>query len=160
MKGKFIYYQSHQCDTKQMFGVFLYSTLNQRWRTGSFITLLDTYLSYVSLQTVLYCWVCQIFHEISEGACLIYVICVCLGIVVSKPYCVLLLLFCFLYSSCVPYAASFSGLFFFRCHFGILYRSLTYILSAIKTVLHRCCYTGYLRVLWSSYGFWKRFKDL
>ena len=100
MKGKCIYYQSHQCDTKQMFGVFLYSTLNQRWRTGSLITLLDTYLSYVSLQTVLYCWVCQIFHEISEGACLIYVICVCLRIVVSKTYCVLLLFFFFLFVLC------------------------------------------------------------
>ena len=36
-----------------------------------------------------------------EGSCLIYVVCVCLRIVVSKTYCVVFLLY--LYSSCVLY---------------------------------------------------------
>ena len=41
-----------------------------------------------------------------------------LCIVVSNTYCVVFL-FC-LSSSCIPYVASFSGLFFFECPFGIL----------------------------------------
>ena len=44
---------------------------------------------------------------------LFYVICVCLHIVVSNTYCVVLL-FC-LSSSCVPYIASFSRLFIVDC---------------------------------------------
>ena len=43
-----------------------------------------------------------------EGACLIYVICVCLCIVVSRTYCVVL---CFSFSSsCVRHVHSFSGM--------------------------------------------------
>jgi hypothetical protein len=45
-------------------------------------------------------------------------LCVCKCIVVSNTYCVVFL-FC-LFSSCVPYAASFSGLSIFDCPFGIL----------------------------------------
>ena len=71
------------------------------------------------------CDVCYDFHiktmfgsplppvVLYEGSCLIYVICVCLCIVVCDTYCVVFL-FCF-YSSCVPYVASFSGLFIFDC---------------------------------------------
>ena len=47
-------------------------------------------------------------------------LCVCKCIVVSNTYCVVFL-FC-LFSSCVPYAASFSGLSIFDCPFGILWR--------------------------------------
>ena len=43
---------------------------------------------------------------------------VCLRIVESNSYCDVFL-FCFS-SSCVPYVASFSGLSFFDCPFGIL----------------------------------------
>ena len=50
-------------------------------------------------------------------SCLIYIICVCLGIVVSNTYCVVFL-FC-LSSSCVPFVAGFSSLFNFDYHFGI-----------------------------------------
>ena len=53
-----------------------------------------------------------------ENSCLIYLICVCLRIVVSKTYCVVFL-FC-LSSSCLPYVARFSGLSIFDCPFGIL----------------------------------------
>ena len=42
-------------------------------------------------------------------SCLIYVICVCLRILVSKAYCVVFL-FC-LFSSCGPYVARFSRFF-------------------------------------------------
>ncbi len=49
-----------------------------------------------------------IIRYLWEGSCLIYVICTCLRIVVSKTYCVVFL-FC-LSSSCVSYVASFSGL--------------------------------------------------
>jgi hypothetical protein len=56
----------------------------------------------------------QLFEE---SSCLIYVICVCLGTVMSNTYCVEFLL-C-LSSSCVPYVASFSGLSIFNCPFGI-----------------------------------------
>ena len=55
---------------------------------------------------------------LQEGSCLIYVMCVCLHIVVSNTYYVVFL-FCFS-SSCVPYFASFSGLSFFECQFGII----------------------------------------
>jgi hypothetical protein len=55
--------------------------------------------------------------DVVEGSRLIYVICICLCIVLSNTYCVVFLL-CFS-SSCVPYVASFSGLFI-RC-------SLTFI---------------------------------
>jgi hypothetical protein len=55
---------------------------------------------------------------LQEGACLIYVICVCFRIVVSNTYCVVFS-FCFS-SSCVPYFARFSGLFCFDCPLGIL----------------------------------------
>jgi hypothetical protein len=48
------------------------------------------------------------------------VICVCLSIVVSNTHWIVFL-FCFS-PSCVPYDASFSGLFFFECPFGILLR--------------------------------------
>ena len=47
-----------------------------------------------------------------------HVMCVCLHIMVSNTYSVVLL-FC-LSSSCVPYVVSFSGLSFFYCPFGIL----------------------------------------
>jgi hypothetical protein len=36
---------------------------NQRWRTGSTITVLDSLITQVSFQTALCCWVCQILHE-------------------------------------------------------------------------------------------------
>jgi type III secretory pathway component EscS len=49
----------------------------------------------------------------------IYLMYVCLCIVVSNTYCVVILL-CFS-SSCVPYVASFSGLSFFDCHSVLLY---------------------------------------
>jgi len=49
---------------------------------------------------------------------LIYVICVFLCIAVSNIYCVVFL-FC-VSSSCVPYVASFSGLFMLDYLFGIL----------------------------------------
>jgi hypothetical protein len=49
-----------------------------------------------------------------------YLICACLHLVVSSIYCVVFLL-C-LSSSCVPYVASFSGLFIFYYPFGILQR--------------------------------------
>jgi hypothetical protein len=52
-------------------------------------------------------------------SCIVYGICVCLRIVVSDTYCVVFV-YCFS-SSCVPYAASFSGLFIFGCPFGILF---------------------------------------
>ena len=52
------------------------------------------------------------------SSCFIYVICVCLRIVVSNIYCVVVL-FC-LSSSCVPNVASFSGLLIFDCPFAIL----------------------------------------
>ena len=45
---------------------------------------------------------------LQEESCLFYVICVCLRIVMSNTYSVVFL-FC-LFSSCVPYVASFSGL--------------------------------------------------
>ena len=54
----------------------------------------------------------------SPGSCVIYVICVCLGILVSKTYCVVFL-FCFS-SSCVPYFPTFSELSIFDCPVGIL----------------------------------------
>jgi hypothetical protein len=38
---------------------------NQRWRTGSTITILDSLITQVSFQTALCCWVCQILHETS-----------------------------------------------------------------------------------------------
>jgi hypothetical protein len=47
-----------------------------------------------------------------ERACLIYIICVCLRIVVSNPYCVVSLL----------WFSSFCGLSFFDCPFGIIER--------------------------------------
>jgi len=53
-------------------------------------------------------------------ACLIHVICFYLRIVVSNTYCVVFLL-CFS-SSCVPNIASFSGLSFSDCPFGIFWR--------------------------------------
>ena len=59
-------------------------------------------------------------RDIINKARVIHVICVCLCIVVSSTYCVVFLL-C-LSSSCVPYVASFSGLYIFDCPFGILYR--------------------------------------
>ena len=43
---------------------------------------------------------------VGGGSCLIYVICVCLSMVVSNTYCVVLLFSCS--SFCVPYVASFS----------------------------------------------------
>jgi hypothetical protein len=71
--------------------------------------------------TLLYCYYVSLRSEFlvvmsREGECIIYVICVCLCIVVSNTYCAL---FCFP-SSCVPYVASFSGLSFLDCPFGIL----------------------------------------
>ena len=36
---------------------------NQIWRTGSLITLLDSYITQVSFQTALYCWVCQMLYK-------------------------------------------------------------------------------------------------
>jgi hypothetical protein len=57
-----------------------------------------------------------------EGSCLIYFICVCLRIVVSNTYCVVLQL-CFVVR-CLVYVAGFSGLSICDCHFGFL---LTYI---------------------------------
>ena len=53
-----------------------------------------------------------------DRSCFMYVICVCLHIVVSNTYLVVLL-FC-ISSSCVSYVASFSGLSMFDCPFGIL----------------------------------------
>lgn len=53
-----------------------------------------------------------------NGLWLIYVINVCLRLVVSNTYCVVLL-FCFS-SYCIPYAASFSKLSLFIVTFGIL----------------------------------------
>ena len=53
-----------------------------------------------------------------EGKCPIYVICACLCIVVSNTYC-FMFLFC-LYSSCLPYFVSFSGLSIFDCALGIV----------------------------------------
>ena len=50
--------------------------------------------------------------------CLIYVICAYLRIVVSKTYCVEILLG--LSSSCVSDVADFPGLSIFDCHFGTL----------------------------------------
>ena len=38
---------------------------NQRWRTGSTITLLVSYITQVSFQTALYCLVCQMLHKTS-----------------------------------------------------------------------------------------------
>jgi hypothetical protein len=38
---------------------------NQRWRTGSIVTLLDSQITQVSFQIALYCWVCQMLHETS-----------------------------------------------------------------------------------------------
>jgi hypothetical protein len=55
---------------------------------------------------------------------LIYVICVCLRIVVSNTYFVVLFLFC-LSSSRVPNVASFSRLFILDFPFGFLLRLLT-----------------------------------
>ena len=53
-----------------------------------------------------------------EGACLVYVICVCLCMVVSNIYCVVfLVLFVFVLCT-VPNFASFSGLSIRDCHFG------------------------------------------
>ena len=49
---------------------------------------------------------------LQERACLVYVICVCLRIVVSNPYCVVSLL----------WFSSFCGLSFLDCPFGILER--------------------------------------
>jgi hypothetical protein len=55
-----------------------------------------------------------------EGSCLIYVICVCLRIVVSNSYCVVLQL-CFVVRCLVyPMLLIFSGLSFVDCPFGIL----------------------------------------
>ena len=60
---------------------------------------------------------------------LIYTVCVCLRIVVSKTYCVV-----FLHgfsSSYVPYVASFSGLFIFDCPFlfPIVYSNVWFCFS-------------------------------
>jgi len=52
------------------------------------------------------------------SSCLIYVICVCLGIVASNTYCVVFL-FCFS-SSFVHYVSSFSGVSIIDCPFSIL----------------------------------------
>ena len=60
---------------------------------------------------------------LQEGSCLIYIICVCLCIVVSNTYHVVLLV-CFSLS-CVPYVASFSGLSICDCPFDILLRLFT-----------------------------------
>ena len=51
------------------------------------------------------------------GLCLTYVFCVSLHIVVSKTHCVVFL-FCFSSSSCLPYVASFSGVFILIKTFG------------------------------------------
>ena len=51
-------------------------------------------------------------------SCFIHVICACLRIAVSNTYCVVFLYY--LSSSCIPYVASFSGLFNFDWRFGIL----------------------------------------
>ena len=51
---------------------------------------------------------------LQKGSCLTYDICVCLHIVVSNTYCVVLY-FC-LSSYCVPYTASFSGLSILIAH--------------------------------------------
>ena len=56
---------------------------------------------------------------LKEGSCLIYVICVCLRVMVSNTYCVVLFLFCFS-SSSVPYVPSFSEISIFDCPFDIL----------------------------------------
>ena len=63
------------------------------------------------------CWV-RLYLQLF--ACLIYVICVCLRIVVSNTYCSVFL-FC-LSPSCVQFVVSFSGLSIFDYPFGILYR--------------------------------------
>jgi hypothetical protein len=56
-----------------------------------------------------------------ESSRLIYVICVCLRLVVSKAYCVVYLLCCLCCSSsCLTCVAIFSGLSFFIVPFGIL----------------------------------------
>ena len=81
----------------------------------------DKYILVSIMQTIILQFICiQIFTScyLQEGACLIYVICGCLRIVMSNTYCVVFLL-CFS-SSCVPYVASFSGLSFFYCPFGVL----------------------------------------
>ena len=80
-------------------------------------TLINISQHIVITKTVEYCIV-NVERSLLFGACLIYVICVCLCIVVSHIYCVMFL-FCFL-SSCVPYVASFSGLSFLNCPFSIL----------------------------------------
>ena len=78
-----------------------------------------------------------------EGACLINVICVCLYVMVSITYRVVFL-FCFS-SSCVPYAANFSGLYFFYYPFSILYR--------LFMVLCKCQCSPYPSILTGQWKF-------
>ena len=69
-----------------------------------------------------------------EGACLIYVNCVCVCLVASNIRCVVFLL-CFI-SSCVPYVVRFSRLSFFIALWFSLsfsYRRLTFFLNCIWT---------------------------
>ena len=87
----------------------LYSLCSVRLYPQLFVGGLMSYLRYVLFVFTSSC--------LKEGSCLIYVVCVCLRVVVSNTYYVVFLL-CF--SSCVPYFASFSGLSFFECQFGIL----------------------------------------
>jgi hypothetical protein len=93
---------------------------------SEFCVVMSYYVSYV-LSSVLWCPL-QFPHKnevrfvftsscLKEGSFLIYVICVCLRIVLSNTYCVV-----FLFSSCVPFVASFFGLFIFDCPFNIFLR--------------------------------------
>jgi hypothetical protein len=66
-----------------------------------------------------------------ENSCLIYLICVCLRIVVSKTYCVVFL-FC-LSSSCLPYVARFSRL---CCVFVLLVFVLFTLCCQVLWVVH------------------------
>ena len=80
------------------------------------------------------CLVCLYLQLFVGGLkCLIYVICVCLCIVVSNSYCVVLL-FC-LFSSCVPYVASFS-VFYRRPH--VLFTLFVFVYSGFQQLLCFC----------------------
>jgi hypothetical protein len=67
---------------------------------------------------------CDVHYALPPVVCRIYVVCVCLGIVVSNTSCVVFL-FCFS-SFCVPYVTSFSVLSFFLLP---LRYSLTFMLD-------------------------------
>ena len=70
---------------------------------------------------------------------LIYVICVCLNIVVSNTYCVVLCFVLVCLVSCVPYVASFSTLSILDCLFYLTFILTNTMYSAyLKHVNHRC----------------------